>query len=184
MTHNTLPGEAAKRRRRFLALGLAGAALVASGATWRAFASEMTRARARLEGRSEVFQGRFGPMEYAAAGSGPAILMIHGTGGGFDQGLDFAQPLISKWRVIAPSRFGYLRSEFPADPSSESQADSFVELLDQLRIDRAAVIGGSAGALSAMQFAIRHPDRCRALVALVPISRQRTLVSSSFPAAI
>ena len=172
MTHNTLPGEAAKRRRRFLALGLAGAALVASGATWRAFASEMTRARARLEGRSEVFQGRFGPMEYAAAGSGPAILMIHGTGGGFDQGLDFAQPLISKWRVIAPSRFGYLRSAFPADPSSESQADAIVELLDQL------------GALSAMQFAIRHPDRCRALVALVPISRQRTLVSSSFPAAI
>ena len=30
------------------------------------------------------------------------------------------------------------------------------------------VIGGSAGALSAMQFAIRHPDRCAALVALVP----------------
>ena len=59
MTHNTLPGEAAKRRRRFLALGLAGAALVASGATWRAFASEMTRARARLEGRSEVFQGQW-----------------------------------------------------------------------------------------------------------------------------
>jgi 2-hydroxy-6-oxonona-2,4-dienedioate hydrolase len=30
------------------------------------------------------------------------------------------------------------------------------------------IIGGSAGALSAMQFAIRHPDRCTALVAMVP----------------
>ena len=40
--------------------------------------------------------------------------------------------------------------------------------LDHLGIDRVPVVGGSAGALSAMQFAIRHPDRCAALVALVP----------------
>jgi pimeloyl-ACP methyl ester carboxylesterase len=40
--------------------------------------------------------------------------------------------------------------------------------MDMLGIARAPVIGGSAGALSAIQFAIRHPDRCSALVALVP----------------
>jgi 2-hydroxy-6-oxonona-2,4-dienedioate hydrolase len=65
-------------------------------------------------------------------------------------------------------RFGYLRSNFPADASSEAQADAFVDLLDHLKIDRIAVIGGSAGALSALQFAIRHPERCSALVLLVP----------------
>lgn len=37
-----------------------------------------------------------------------------------------------------------------------------------MNIDRCAIVGGSAGALSAIQFAIRHPDRCRALVTLVP----------------
>jgi pimeloyl-ACP methyl ester carboxylesterase len=80
-----------------------------------------------------------------------------------------SQPLSAAgWRVIAPSRFGYLRSAFPYDPSSENQADAFVDLLDHLAIDHAPVIGGSAGALSAMQFAIRHPDRCSALVAMVP----------------
>jgi 2-hydroxy-6-oxonona-2,4-dienedioate hydrolase len=157
------------RRRLVLGLGLAGAgAVLAGGATWRAFESDLARACAHRRGRSEVMHGRFGALEYAVAGDGPPVLMIHGTGGGFDQGLDFAAPLTARWRVIAPSRFGYLRSAFPDDPSSENQADGFVDLLDELSIERAPIIGGSAGALSAMQFAIRHPDRCSALVAMVP----------------
>jgi 2-hydroxy-6-oxonona-2,4-dienedioate hydrolase len=157
--------------RRSLLLGLAGVgALVAGGGvTWQAFSAQMARARARTLGRSVVFQGRFGAMEYAEAGNGPPVLMIHGTGGGFDQGLDMSRPLSAAgWRVIAPSRFGYLRSAFPANASSEIQADAFVDLLDRLAIERVPIIGGSAGALSAMQFAIRHPDRCSALVAMVP----------------
>ena len=159
------------RRRRFLILGLVstGAAL-AGGAAWQSFSTEIAEARARTRGRSEVFESRLGAMEYAIAGTGPPALMIHGTGGGFDQGLAFAELLVAAHgrQVIAPSRFGYLRSDFPDDPSSENQADAFVDLLDRLGIDRVPVIGGSAGALSAMQFAIRHPDRCAALVALVP----------------
>ena len=95
--------------------------------------------------------------------------MIHGTGGGFDQGVAFSRRLIEAGcRIIAPSRFGYLRSAYPSEPSSENQADAFVDLLDELSIDRVAVVGGSAGALSALQFAIRHPQRCAALVPVVP----------------
>ncbi len=156
--------------RRSVLLGLTGlGALVAGGATWRAFSAEIARARALTLGRSVVIQSRAGAMEYGEAGTGAPLLMIHGTGGGFDQGLDFSRRLSAGgWRVIAPSRFGYLRSAFPADPSSENQADAFVDLLDQLAIERLPVIGGSAGALSALQFAIRHPDRCSALVAMVP----------------
>ena len=158
------------RRRHFLLFTILGAgAALAGGGVWRSFKREIDQARARTRGRSEVFEGRFGAMEYAIAGSGPPVLMIHGTGGGFDQGLAFAEPLVADgWQVISPSRFGYLRSAFPEKPSSENQADAFVDLLDHLGIVRVPAIGGSAGALSAMQFAIRHPDRCAALVALVP----------------
>lgn len=54
-------------------------------------------------------------------GDGPALLMIHGTGGGFDQGLTFTEEFVRRGhRVIAPSRFAYLRSDFPDDPSSKS----------------------------------------------------------------
>lgn len=157
------------KRRRFLWLGMAGAAGLASGAVvWGRFSADLARAKARLEGRSRVIPSRYGSLEYAIAGEGQPVLMIHGTGGGFDQGLDFAAPLTPRWRVIAPSRFGYLRSTQPSNPSPENQADAFVDLLDHLGVELAPVIGGSAGALSATQFAIRHPDRCSALVAMVP----------------
>lgn len=158
-------------RRAFLTLGFAAGAVAAGGGiAWSACSSAVAAARARVAaGGSAIVETRHGVMEYAIAGEGRPILMIHGTGGGFDQGLSFARRLIAAGhKVIAPSRFGYLRSAFPADPSSENQADAFVDLLDALGIDKVPVVGGSAGALSAIAFAIRHPDRCAALVALVP----------------
>ncbi len=157
-------------RRKVLGLGVAvGAAAVAGGAFRSAFRAELDRAEARIATGSTTIPTRAGTMEYAEKGAGRPVLMIHGTGGGFDQGLHFAAPLvIAGYRVIAPSRFGYLRSDFPADAGTAAQADAFVDLLDALGIDRLPVAGGSAGALPAIEFAIRHPDRCSALIAIVP----------------
>ncbi len=159
-------------RRLFLLASLAAVGVLAvGGGIYRAFSRDITREQARIGSGSDLFQSRFGTTEYAVAGpgDGPPVIMIHGTGGGFDQGLSMSGPLIAAghW-VIAPSRFGYLRTDFPQDPSSENQADAIVDLMDHLGIDRAPVIGVSAGALSAIQVAIRHPDRCAALIALVP----------------
>lgn len=134
-----------------------------------AYRSDHQAAVERVTGKSALVQTRHGVMEYAEQGQGPPLLMIHGTGGGFDQGLMFSQATIRKGiRVIAPSRFGYLRSSWPADPSSERQADAFIDLLDRLKLDKVAVAGGSAGALSAIQFALRHPERTGALILIVP----------------
>lgn len=72
------------------------------------------------------------------------------------------------FRVIALSRFGYLRTPLPADASAAVQADVHACLLDALNIRRAAIIGASAGAPSAMQFALRHKERTAVLVLLVP----------------
>lgn len=114
---------------------------------------------------------RCGPIEYQETGAGMPLLMIHGSGGGHDQGIAFAGDLAQRGvRVIAMSRFGYLRTPMPEDGSPEAQADAHVCLLDALGIRRAAVAGGSAGAPSAMQTAIRHPDRVTALVLLVPLA--------------
>ncbi len=158
------------KRRTAIGLGIAAAlTAVSSGAVVRNYTRALAQARARVATGSLITNSRFGPLEYAVAGTGRPVLMIHGTGGGFDQGLAFARRLIDAGhQVIAPSRFGYLRSAFPAEPSSENQADAFLDLLDALGIERVAAIGGSAGALSAMQFAIRHPQRCSALLPLVP----------------
>lgn len=153
-----------------LGCGIAVASLFVAGiAITAAYRADSRSSLQAITGKSAVIETRHGRMEYAQAGSGPPLLMIHGTGGGFDQGLMFSQGIISKGiRVIAPSRFGYLRSSWPSDPSSERQADAFVDLLDHLKIERVAVAGGSAGALSAVQFALRHPERTSALILIVP----------------
>jgi pimeloyl-ACP methyl ester carboxylesterase len=133
------------------------------------YGNDITKARQRVASGSRIAQTKCGPIEYAETGNGPAVLMVHGAGGGYDQGLDFAAPIARKgFRVIAMSRFGYLRTPLPADASAEAQADAHACLLDALGIQQAGIIGGSAGAPSAMQFAIRHPDRTRALVIAVP----------------
>jgi 2-hydroxy-6-oxonona-2,4-dienedioate hydrolase len=132
---------------------------------------DIDAARARVATGSEIARTACGPIEYAVAGDGPPVLMIHGAGGGFDQGLAFGAPLVrAGFRVIAPSRFGYLRTPVPADPSPETQADAHACLLDTLGVRTVGVVGGSAGAPSAMQLCLRHPERCNALVLLVPIA--------------
>ena len=91
------------------------------------------------------------------------MLLVHGMGGGFDQALDAARDLAARgFRVVAPSRFGYLRTPQRADATPQAQADAHACLLDALRIPRAAIVGISAGAPSCMQFALRHAARCGA----------------------
>jgi 2-hydroxy-6-oxonona-2,4-dienedioate hydrolase len=155
--------------RRKVVLGLGGLALAGGAYATGAFHEARAQSEGRLFGQGAVIETRAGALEYVVAGDGPPVMMIHGTGGGFDQGLLFAAALRRRgFRIIAPSRFGYLGSAFPDDASPAHQADVLVELLDQLAIDRLAVIGGSAGALTAAEFAVRHPDRCAQLGLLVP----------------
>ncbi|MEO7939764.1 MAG: alpha/beta hydrolase [Burkholderiaceae bacterium] len=139
------------------------------GLTYTSYQRDIREARERVATGSQIVQTPCGPIEYAVTGDGPPVLVVHGSGGGYDQGLDFGEPLARNGlRVIAMSRFGYLRTPLPADASAAAQADAHACLLDALQIKRAAVIGASAGAPSSMQFALRHPGRCSALVLLVP----------------
>jgi 2-hydroxy-6-oxonona-2,4-dienedioate hydrolase len=159
----------AKTRRGRLPIVVSVAAVVIVATVALAFQRDMEAARAATLGRSQVVDSPWGPIEYADVGSGPPVLMIHGSGGGFDQGLAFSAPLAREGvRIIAPSRFGYLRSAMPDDATVEMQADALDWLMRRLGIEQAVIIGGSAGALSATQLALRHPERCRGLVLLVP----------------
>jgi 2-hydroxy-6-oxonona-2,4-dienedioate hydrolase len=151
---------------------------------WR-FESDIKAASAKTADGSMLIATRCGPIEYQEAGSGVPLLMVHGSGGGHDQGMAFAGDLPQRGiRVIAMSRFGYLRTPMPLDASPAAQADAHVCLLDALGIGRAAVLGGSAGGPSALQMAIRHPDRVTALVLLVPLAyKPQALADSAKPLA-
>lgn len=155
-----------------LALAIAGGLLAGFGAfVYSEYSRDLRAARARVSSGSRIVDTPCGRIEYADAGNGPAVLVVHGAGGGFDQGLELAQPLINAgFRVIAVSRFGYLRTPMPGVASPEAQADAHACLLKALKLERVAVIGGSAGAPSAMQFCLRHPEGCSALVLLFPMA--------------
>ena len=68
------------------------------------------------------------------------------------------------YRVVSPSRFGYFGSTLRPTATPAHQADAYTVLLDHLGIDRAAVIGYSAGSASVLEFALRHPDRVVGLI--------------------
>ena len=156
-------------------------AVAAAWTAWR-FDRDITAARAHAAQGSVLLQTRCGPIEYQEAGAGVPLLAVHGSGGGHDQGMAFARALAHRGiRVIAMSRFGYLRTPMPADASAAAQADAHVCLLDALGIGQAAVMGGSAGAPSALQMAIRHPNRVSALVMLVPLAYKPPTQADSAP---
>jgi pimeloyl-ACP methyl ester carboxylesterase len=166
MMNSLSPNSHSKRVVAIVAGIVAGAI---SGVVYSRYRRDIRQARARVSTGSEIANTVCGPIELAVAGEGPPVLVVHGAGGGYDQGLDFAKPLAEQgFRTIAMSRFGYLRTPLPADASASAQADAHACLLDTLGIERAAVAAASAGAPSAMQFALRHPTRCGALVLLVP----------------
>lgn len=147
------------------------ALLTALAVVWFAFRCDVDREIERVAQGSEVAPTRCGPIEYAVAGAGPAVLLVHGAGGGFDQGLGIAQELAARGlKVIVMSRFGYLRTPVPADATPAAQADAHACLLDTLGIERAAIVGISAGAPSSVQFALRHPQRASALALVVPLA--------------
>ena len=157
-------------RRLFLvAVTIVGAIGVIGAGLGLEFRRDMQQQVARIAIGSTMVSTRCGQVEVAESGSGPPLLVVHGSGGGFDQGSTIGADYAARgWRVIAPSRFGYLRTPYPADPSPQAQADQFACLLDALGITDAAVMGVSAGAISALEFAVRHPQRTRALILIVP----------------
>ncbi len=124
-------------------------------------------AKKRINLGSKMIKTRHGEMECAVKGEGPPVLIAHGNGGGYDQGLELAELYTSgEFKIIAPSRFGYLNTPLPAgmNATPKAQADAYVSLLDELEIPKAVILAVSDGGPSALQFAIRHPERCEGLI--------------------
>ncbi|MFN7056674.1 alpha/beta fold hydrolase [Hyphomonas sp.] len=129
--------------------------------------TESLERRKALAAQSELMQTPFGTVEYAAMGEGPPVLVIHGAGGGFDQGLLLADAVGGTGRRwVAVSRFGYLRSPLPPDASTAAQADALAAFLSAYTPGPVDVLAMSGGVPPALQLAARHPGQVRAMVLL------------------
>jgi pimeloyl-ACP methyl ester carboxylesterase len=115
-----------------------------------------------------------GTVEYRdSGGDGPAVLFVHGTPGGSDQGALMGGFLAAAGhRVITPSRPGYLGTPLDTTRTPAEQADLHLAVMDHLGIDRFAVACWSGGGPSSYELARRAPGRVRGLVAIAAVSQR------------
>ncbi len=106
---------------------------------------------------------------FVKAGSGPALLLLHGLGCDHTTWLPVISSLARRYTVIAPDLLGHGRSDKPrADYSVGGYANGMRDLLTVLGIDKATVVGHSFGGGVAMQFAYQYPERTERLVLVAP----------------
>lgn len=139
--------------------------------TYPFYSSQIKQSKERINTQSKLLETNFGTLEYSVSGTGKPVLLIHGAGGGFDQGLWLGRICLENgYQFIAPSKFGYLNSNIPAEYSAEHQAAQYKILLDHLSIEKVIVIGVSSGGVSSMQFASDYPEMTEKLVLLSAVS--------------
>lgn len=87
------------------------------------------------------------------------------SNGGWDQSDCLGKTIGPEgYKYIALSRPGYLGTALSAGRTPEEQADLFAEVLENLNIKKAIVMAISGGGYSAIHFALRHKDKCKALI--------------------
>lgn len=104
-------------------------------------------------------------------GSGPVLLLIHGSIADGALYGPIAGLLAAHYTVVAYDRRGYVRSPLDGaagDLLMAEQSDDARCVLDEVGADSAFVLGSSAGAVIALDFLVRHPDRVRGVVAHEP----------------
>ena len=161
-----------KRDMGHITVAIALLLLAAFAITYARYRTEISGAREKVLAGSELLKTDYGDIEYAVKGEGPPVLVLHGAGGGYDQGLLLPGRTIfgDSFKLISVSRFGYLRSPIPEDSSVEAQSTLYAILLDHLEVEKVIVAGGSSGGPSALQFAHDYPEKCAALILGAAIS--------------
>lgn len=153
--------------------GTIGAATTAVANVSRRYQHWKQQQKQRLETGSQLIETAQGQVEYCLEGDGPAVLLIHGSPGGYDQGVALAHFLaLHDYTTLAVSRPGYLRTPLISGKTPEEQADLYARLLDMLNIPQVVVIAISGGGPSALQFALRHPEHCRGLIMIAGLSNK------------
>jgi pimeloyl-ACP methyl ester carboxylesterase len=153
-----------KLLKRFILGLVALAVVIPGGLIYRQYQHDMSLFYQRISSGGKMIETACGPVQYTEFGEGAPMLIVHGAGGGYDQGEYFAKLIGGNYHWIAPSRFGFLGSPVPDGANSAQQADAYACLLDALGIDRVGVVGVSMGGPSSLLFALRHPQRTTSLV--------------------
>jgi 4,5:9,10-diseco-3-hydroxy-5,9,17-trioxoandrosta-1(10),2-diene-4-oate hydrolase len=110
-------------------------------------------------------------IHYVEAGEGPAVLLMHGLGSSLDTWRRNVQPLADAgYKILAPDLPGHGDSDKPKSLRYDPLAavDFTIRFLDALGVQKASLVGNSAGGLVAAMFALEYPERTDRLTLVAP----------------
>jgi len=85
-------------------------------------------------------------IHYWDVGAGPVVVLVHGLGSKKEDWLPVIGPLSQKYRLLVPDQIGFGRSDKPLlDYSVQTYVDFLNELLRELRVEKASLVGESLG---------------------------------------
>lgn len=150
--------------------GLAGVGIVALALFFYAPDKPRATLEARYPGEYRVVDGVRLRLRDTGPRDAPAVILLHGFGASLDTWEAWARLLSARFRVIRIDLPGFgLTGPDPTGDYSDARCINILrDLMDQLRIDRASLVGNSLGGRIAWNFAARHPDRLTHLVLVSP----------------
>jgi 3-oxoadipate enol-lactonase len=112
-----------------------------------------------------IVKTRLWDLNYVTEGNGPTVILIHGLAGDHTAWLPQIEALKSRCRVIAIDNPGSGRSSKVTEPTTMAElGQAVLQMMDQLDIDAAHVVGRSMGGAIAQEMALAAPKRVRTLV--------------------
>ena len=146
-----------------LFIAIAAGSLSASAQSQSAAAMQMQQVPAGVQDKTATIYGM--KIRYLEAGSGPAVVLLHGLGGDSSNWQANITALAAKYHVFVPDQIGFGKSD---KPFINYRVGTLVDFLNALykewKIERAAVVGNSLGGFTALAFALAHPEKVDKIV--------------------
>jgi 3-oxoadipate enol-lactonase len=102
-------------------------------------------------------------------GEGPPVVLLHGLSATRRNVVQGSRALVKRgYRLISYDARGHGASDAAPRYEYDDLVGDLVAVLDELDLERAALVGSSMGAATAMAYTLEHPDRVPALVQITP----------------
>jgi esterase len=105
-------------------------------------------------------------------GEGTPFIILHGLFGLSDNWVSIAKVLSQNYRVIIPDLRNHGQSPHSPVFNYDAMTSDILELMDELDLTRAVILGHSMGGKVAMQFALQNPELTERLI-VVDMSMRR-----------
>lgn len=143
-----------------------------------ALTAEQTSAEITAESSSRFVQTSPHRIHYNEAGSGHPVILLHGSGPGSTGWSNFRAniaALAEDFHVYAVDMPGWGESDTQTPETGYDHVAALISFMDELGIEKAALVGNSMGGITSISTAIRHPERVSHLISMgAPVPGQNT----------